>query len=104
MIGSGTKDAPITVEFASKFNISNTNDAPDTLKSVAFYLLNSWYESGYVRDVTIKNNKFIYCGSPVINIHPENSSIEEGNPVHKNISIIGNQFRLKKDLLLSSLR
>ena len=63
---------------------------------------NSWYESGYVRDVTIKNNAFIYCGSPVINIHPENSSNHKENPVHKNISITGNTFKLSKGLLLSA--
>lgn len=53
----------------------------------------SWYESGPVYDVMIKGNRFIECGSPVINIHPENS-VHEGY-VHRNIRIIGNHFLLK---------
>jgi hypothetical protein len=55
----------------------------------------SWYESGPVYDVTIKNNNFIECGSPVINIRPENNQ-KEGY-VHKNIRIEGNRFTLKNN-------
>ncbi len=62
----------------------------------------SWFESGYVRDVTIRNNKFIDCASPVINIRPENTEIAEEYPVHKNIQIVNNQFKLDKNLLLSA--
>ena len=62
----------------------------------------SWFESGYVRDVTIRNNKFIDCASPVINIHPENIEIAEEYPVHKNIRIVNNQFKLDNNLLLSA--
>lgn len=62
---------------------------------------NSWFESGYVRDVTISNNRFITCGEPVINIHPENSKLVEGQAVHKNITIINNFF-LKESLLLTA--
>ena len=57
---------------------------------------NSWYESGYVKDVTIRNNKFIECGRPVINIHPENSVVKKGKYVHKNIRISDNYFLVKK--------
>nr|WP_289201344.1 right-handed parallel beta-helix repeat-containing protein [Parabacteroides goldsteinii] len=32
----------------------------------------SWFESGMVRDVTIRNNNFMECGGPVILISPEN--------------------------------
>ena len=53
----------------------------------------NWYESGPVHDVTIMNNHFIECGSPVINIQPENN-LREGY-VHKNIRIAGNRFTLK---------
>jgi len=53
----------------------------------------SWYESGMVKDVTIRNNKFIECGSPVIYIEPENK-VHKG-AVHQNISIENNKFRLK---------
>ena len=64
---------------------------------------NSWFESGYVRNVTIRNNKFINCGEPVINIHPENSEIDKQYFVHKNIHITDNLFKLEiDDLLLSA--
>lgn len=63
---------------------------------------NSWFESGYVRDLTIKNNKFVECGEPVINIHPENLEIVEGKSVHKNILISDNFFKLKRNLILSA--
>lgn len=63
---------------------------------------NSWFESGYVQNAIIRNNKFIECGEPVINIHPENSEIIEGYHVHTNIQITNNQFKLKNKLLLSA--
>ncbi|WP_242083149.1 right-handed parallel beta-helix repeat-containing protein [Aestuariivivens sediminis] len=63
---------------------------------------NSWFESGYVKDVTISNNKFIDCGDPVINIHPENLVIENEIPVHKNIKIVNNQFLENKSKIFSS--
>lgn len=50
----------------------------------------SWYESGPIRDVTIKDNRFIDCASPVINIAPEN--IRYDGPVHQGITIEGNAF------------
>lgn len=53
---------------------------------------NSWFESGSVRDVTIKGNNFIECGTPVIYIFPENSTNE--GFVHRNINITGNRFQL----------
>jgi hypothetical protein len=53
----------------------------------------SWYESGMVRDLTIRKNNFVECGEPVISIHPENKIVE--GPVHKNISITKNSFVLK---------
>lgn len=52
----------------------------------------SWFESGMVRDVTIRNNNFIECNGPVISIAPENSRNE--GYVHQNITIINNRFRL----------
>lgn len=55
---------------------------------------NSWFESGPVRDVIIRNNKFIKCAEPVIYIEPENVSF--AGPVHKNISILNNEFELSK--------
>lgn len=53
---------------------------------------NSWFESGMVRDVTIRGNNFIECGTPVIFIAPENSKNE--GFVHRNINITSNRFQL----------
>jgi hypothetical protein len=55
---------------------------------------NSWYESGGVRNVTIRNNQFIECGEPVIFIHPETQMADPHDPVHENIRIMGNFFKL----------
>lgn len=57
----------------------------------------TWYESGFVRDVTIENNTFIDCGSYAIDILPENLA---GDYVHKNIKIIGNKFVSKNGKIL----
>ena len=47
----------------------------------------SWFESGPVRDMTIRGNHFVRCG---IAIWPENSSAKSEEPVHENIRIEGN--------------
>jgi hypothetical protein len=60
----------------------------------------SWYESGPVKNLRILNNDFMYCGGPVINIHPENT--RHDGPVHRNISIANNKFLLKGTELLSA--
>lgn len=52
----------------------------------------SWFESGMVRDVTVRGNEFVECGGPVILVAPENDR-DEGC-VHKNISVRDNVFRL----------
>ncbi|MCM1483676.1 MAG: right-handed parallel beta-helix repeat-containing protein [Muribaculaceae bacterium] len=52
----------------------------------------SWYESGPVKDVTIRDNVFIDCVSPVIWIAPE-ASVNAG-PVHENITIQNNLFHI----------
>lgn len=52
----------------------------------------SWYESGMVRDMTIKGNTFTECGEPVIKVHPENRSFDA--PVHTGIRIERNTFNL----------
>ncbi len=53
----------------------------------------SWYESGPVRDMAIRKNRFILCAEPVIRIHPENSA--PNNVVHQNIRIEENEFVLR---------
>ncbi|UPK67230.1 glycosyl hydrolase family 95 catalytic domain-containing protein [Chitinophaga filiformis] len=60
-----------------------------------------WYESGLVKDLTIRNNRFISCGEPVINIHPENKIVCK-TAVHNNISVSENYFILQKDALLAA--
>ncbi len=53
----------------------------------------SWFESGAVRDVTIRRNRFDRCGEPVVQIDPSN---RKPNPaVHRNIRIEDNRFELR---------
>ncbi len=52
-----------------------------------------WFESGCVRDMTIRNNQFNRCAEPVININPQNAVPNKA--VHQNIRIEGNQFVLR---------
>lgn len=49
-----------------------------------------WYESGPVKDLTIRNNKFVECTSPVISIAPEIEIYDK--PVHGKIVIEDNEF------------
>lgn len=49
-----------------------------------------WYESGPVRDVTIRRNLFMECGSPVIAVMPENDRYE--GAVHRNVRIEANRL------------
>jgi hypothetical protein len=61
---------------------------------------NSWFESGPVKEVTIRNNKFLDCAynsfpdDDVITIKPETTDYENGKYVHSNISITGNTFQI----------
>lgn len=53
----------------------------------------SWYESGRVEDVTIRNNDFYRCkGDGVIFVEPTNPDVSTEKTVHKNIQIEGNRF------------
>ena len=60
----------------------------------------SWFESGPVRDVTIRDNRFIECGTPVILIAPENDV--DGGFVHRNITIENNHFQLAGQVAVSA--
>jgi hypothetical protein len=54
-----------------------------------------WYESGPIRDLTIRNNEFIQCaqnGHPVIWINPHNGNSDPALPVHEQIRILDNDF------------
>ena len=52
-----------------------------------------WYESGCVRNMTIRGNRFIGCGEPVIHINPRNTVANDS--VHRNIRIENNEFVLR---------
>lgn len=56
---------------------------------------NFWFESGRVTDMTIRNNKFIDCGEPVIDLHPETIEASKDDTTHSNIKIIDNIFEMK---------
>ncbi len=53
----------------------------------------SWFESGGVKDLTIKGNLFDECGEPVIRIHPENR--KHAGPVHRGIKVLENMFVMR---------
>lgn len=82
-----------------------TSRAPILIENNTFYKVNMaciyvsadadvWYESGAVKDLTIKNNTFSDCGSTAILIDPTNSTVEADIPVHRNITIEKNTFNL----------
>ncbi len=52
-----------------------------------------WYESGCVRDMTIRGNRFLRCGEPVVHVHPRNTVANDS--VHQDIRIEGNEFILR---------
>lgn len=56
----------------------------------------SWYESGKVCNLTIRNNTFIECGSPVIFFEPTNA-VSNGF-VHSNILIENNTFTINSGI------
>jgi hypothetical protein len=60
-----------------------------------------WYESGAVKDVTIRNNLFFECGGPVIGTLPE-TKIAVKKAVHFGIKIINNKAVIKDGLFLSA--
>lgn len=59
-----------------------------------------WYESGPVRDVTIRGNKFIECGSPVVLVKPEIDRNE--GPVHRGVKITDNEFVMREGVAVET--
>ena len=49
-----------------------------------------WFESGPIRDLTIRNNRFIECANPAVWINPH--VLAPGEPVHESIRIENNYF------------
>ena len=79
----------------------NTGMAPILIADDA----SSWFESGAVTDILIRNNLFDYRSIPeggTITIAPENKELVEGKAVHHNIRIIGNEFRLNNGNILNA--
>ncbi|WP_214629487.1 right-handed parallel beta-helix repeat-containing protein [Paenibacillus agaridevorans] len=65
----------------------------------------SWFESGMVRDVLIRRNRFVDCGNrqaPVLLIRPENTEVSADRPVHSNVIICDNRFELDGTALLEA--
>lgn len=67
--------------------------------------MDHWYESGAVRDVTIRNNRFLdgtYGGGdfPTIFINPHQKKEVPGHPYERNITIESNLFRTFNEQLL----
>jgi hypothetical protein len=53
-----------------------------------------WWESGPVRDLTIRGNEFIDPGGPAVYIDPTNTRCDPGDPVHSGVVVEGNRFVL----------
>jgi len=65
----------------------------------------SWFESGAVKDVTIRDNTFEECAynsGTIINIAPENHELVDGYYVHRNIRIENNLFKIFDKPILSA--
>jgi len=64
----------------------------------------SWFESGSVQDVVIRNNTFDNCGyndgCGGISVSPENHELVQDKTVHRNIRISNNTFKMSNLLLL----
>jgi hypothetical protein len=60
----------------------------------------SWFESGCVRDMTIRGNRFLHCGEPVVNIDPSNTAANQA--FHQNIRIVNNEFVLQRTASVSA--
>ncbi len=75
---------------------------------------NDWYESGPIRDMTIRNNIFYvkdiggktsWTYASAIYIHPVTKGgglPEASNPIHKNITIEGNTFYMDEDTVVKA--
>lgn len=53
-----------------------------------------WWESGPVRDLTIRGNEFIEPGGPAILLDPRNTRCDREHPVHTGVIVAHNRFVL----------
>ena len=74
---------------------------------------NDWYESGPIRDMTIRNNEFFVKSigrtsweyAPAVYVHPVTKGgglPSADNPIHKNITIEGNTFHMDTDTVVKA--
>jgi len=84
------------------------NNTFDRMRMSAVWIegdASSWYESGPVRDVTIRGNRFVDCGNaecPVIAIVPAISELEAERPVHQGIRLMDNRFETRDAAVLEA--
>ncbi|SFA95011.1 Right handed beta helix region [Cohnella sp. OV330] len=65
----------------------------------------SWFESGPVHDLTIRDNRFVECGDaecPAIAITPAVDVPDAARPVHRHIRIEGNRFETREAVVLKA--
>ncbi len=86
------------------------------MSMATIYLSNDsdeWYESGPIRDMTIKNNEFYIKSigrtyweyAPAVYVHPVTKGgglPSAENPIHKNITIEGNIFHMDTDTVVKA--
>lgn len=87
----------ILVSTRKKVVIQNSTFYKDYMSSIHISDdAKSWFESGMVRDVTIRNNKFVECCDYPISIRPECFGMRA---VHSGIAIENNEFVLLNNKL-----
>ncbi|MGW6536674.1 DUF1349 domain-containing protein [Streptomyces sp. NPDC055051] len=62
-----------------------------------------WWESGPAHDVLIEGNYFFRPASPAIFVEPTNPLIDPRKPVHSNIRVVDNDFRID-DVQLADMK
>ncbi|TYB66736.1 right-handed parallel beta-helix repeat-containing protein [Nonomuraea sp. PA05] len=53
-----------------------------------------WWESGPVRDLTVRGNEIVEPGGPGVFVDPRNSRSEPGRPIHRGVVVEANRFVL----------
>ncbi|MFC4535137.1 right-handed parallel beta-helix repeat-containing protein [Sphaerisporangium dianthi] len=53
-----------------------------------------WWESGPVRELTIRGNEFVDPGGPAVFLDPATTGCDAGRPVHSGVVVTGNRFVL----------
>ncbi|MGP4103494.1 hypothetical protein [Nonomuraea sp. KM90] len=53
-----------------------------------------WWESGPVRDLTVRGNEFVEPGGPAVFVDPRTATSDPAHPVHRGVVVEGNRFAL----------